>query len=81
MEDAAERLAPSRSAELAAAIAGRFAAPLASAADALARLARDTLAAAGAHLVYREIPDLSHTYPRHENPAILAWFAGLPSRA
>lgn len=43
---------------------------------ALAHLTRDTLTAAGARLVYREIPNLSHTYPRRENPAILAWFAG-----
>lgn len=42
---------------------------------ALAHLTRDTLTAAGARLVYREIPDLSHTYPRRENPAILDWFA------
>jgi phospholipase/carboxylesterase len=40
----------------------------------LARLARDALAAAGADLVYREIEDLSHTYPREENDRILAWF-------
>jgi phospholipase/carboxylesterase len=38
-----------------------------------ARGARDALAAAGAHVVYREIDDLSHTYPRDENPAILDW--------
>jgi phospholipase/carboxylesterase len=38
-----------------------------------ARMARDTLAAAGARLVYREIEDLSHTYPRDENPGILDW--------
>jgi phospholipase/carboxylesterase len=38
-----------------------------------ARLARDTLAAAGAQLVYRELDDLSHTYPRDENPRILDW--------
>jgi len=24
--------------------------------------------------VYREIEDLSHTYPREENAAILEWF-------
>jgi len=47
---------------------------------ALAHLTRDTLAAAGADLVYREIPDLSHTYPRGENPAILDWFGALPPR-
>ncbi len=38
-----------------------------------ARLARDVLGAAGAHLVYRELEDLSHAYPRDENPAILEW--------
>jgi len=41
---------------------------------ALARLARDELAGAGADLVYREIEDLSHTYPRDENDRILSWF-------
>ena len=38
-----------------------------------ARLARQALQAAGARLVYREIEDLSHTYPRDENPHILDW--------
>jgi hypothetical protein len=38
-----------------------------------ARLARQALQAAGARLVYREIEDLSHTYPRDENPRILDW--------
>jgi len=28
---------------------------------------------AGARLVYRELADLSHTYPRDENPKILDW--------
>jgi len=41
---------------------------------ALARLARDELVKAGAALVYRELPDLSHTYPREQNAAILDWF-------
>jgi phospholipase/carboxylesterase len=41
---------------------------------ALARLARDELAAAGAAVVLREVPDLSHTYPRDENDRILTWF-------
>jgi phospholipase/carboxylesterase len=40
-----------------------------------ARLARQTLAGAGARLVYRELEDLSHTYPRDENPRILDWLA------
>jgi phospholipase/carboxylesterase len=38
-----------------------------------AHLARETLLAAGARLVYREIEDLSHTYPRDENPRVLDW--------
>jgi phospholipase/carboxylesterase len=40
----------------------------------IARVARDQLQAAGAELVYREIADLSHTYPREENARILEWF-------
>jgi phospholipase/carboxylesterase len=39
------------------------------------RLARQVLTAAGARLVYREIDDLSHAYPRDENPKILDWLA------
>ncbi len=46
----------------------------------LARIARDKLAAAGAALAYRELPELSHTYPRSENVRILSWFAALPAR-
>jgi phospholipase/carboxylesterase len=42
-----------------------------------ARLARDTLLAAGARLVYREVDDLSHTYPRDENARILDWLQGV----
>ena len=38
-----------------------------------AQMSRDALVTAGAHLVYREIEDLSHTYPRDENPRILDW--------
>ena len=38
-----------------------------------AHLARETLLAVGARLVYREIEDLSHTYPRDENPRVLDW--------
>ena len=40
---------------------------------ALARMAAEQLQRAGADLVFREIADLSHTYPREENGAILAW--------
>ena len=38
-----------------------------------ARMGRDALEAAGARVVYREIADLSHTYPRDENPRVLDW--------
>jgi len=40
----------------------------------VARMARDALTAAGAAVTYREIADLSHTYPVEENPRILEWF-------
>jgi phospholipase/carboxylesterase len=40
---------------------------------ATARHAREALTAAGARVVYREIEDLAHAYPREENPAILDW--------
>lgn len=40
----------------------------------LARMARDLLVEAGAEVEYREIADLSHTYPREENDRILTWF-------
>lgn len=46
---------------------------------AAAQLTRQTLLAAGARLVYREIEDLSHTYPRDENPKILDWLTGGPT--
>jgi phospholipase/carboxylesterase len=39
-----------------------------------AQNAEQTLANAGADVLYREIADLSHTYPRDENGAILDWF-------
>jgi phospholipase/carboxylesterase len=41
----------------------------------LAHLTRDELQRSGAALIYREIEDLSHTYPREENAAIMSWFA------
>jgi phospholipase/carboxylesterase len=44
----------------------------------LARFARDQLTQAGSELEYRELPQLSHTYPRSENVRILRWFAALP---
>lgn len=42
----------------------------------VARQASELLAGMGAAVVYREIPDLSHTYPRDENPRILDWLLG-----
>lgn len=41
-----------------------------------ARMSREALELAGARVVYREIGDLSHTYPRDENPRILDWLLG-----
>lgn len=46
----------------------------------LAQFARDTLLHHGAALEYRELPELSHTYPRSENVRILDWFEALPPR-
>ena len=40
----------------------------------IARTAEQSLRQAGANVVYREIADLSHTYPRDENGRILDWF-------
>lgn len=40
----------------------------------MARLAQAELSAAGAQVIYREIVDLSHTYPSEENAQIAAWF-------
>ncbi len=40
----------------------------------LARTANAALTEAGADVVYRELDDLSHTWPRDENPKIMDWF-------
>ncbi|MSP01984.1 MAG: phospholipase [Acetobacteraceae bacterium] len=40
------------------------------------RTANQTLTMAGAKVTFREIEDLSHTYPRDENGAILNWLMG-----
>lgn len=40
----------------------------------VAHMAREVLGGIGADIVFREIPDLAHTYPRDENPRILDWF-------
>jgi phospholipase/carboxylesterase len=45
----------------------------------VARQTRDVLSAAGAHVTYRELDDLSHTYPREMNAEILDWLNGEPS--
>ena len=42
----------------------------------VARQTQQLLSAAGADVVYREIDDLSHCYPREINPAILNWLNG-----
>jgi phospholipase/carboxylesterase len=39
----------------------------------VARQTRDALLAAGAEVTYRELDDLSHTYPREMNAKILKW--------
>jgi phospholipase/carboxylesterase len=39
----------------------------------VARRAREALSAAGADVTYRELDDLSHTYPREINAALLEW--------
>mgnify|MGYP001813274747 CR=1 FL=1 len=39
----------------------------------VARMAQAALSQAGVDLTYREIEDLSHTYPREENDRILDW--------
>ena len=41
-----------------------------------AAMAERVLQQAGAAVVYREIADLSHTYPRDQNGPILDWFLG-----
>jgi phospholipase/carboxylesterase len=42
----------------------------------MARTAHRTLAAAGASVVYREIADLSHAYPRDGQGEVLDWWLG-----
>ena len=48
---------------------------------AMAREAQHALADAGARIVYDEIADLSHTFPREACARILAWMNETPSRA
>lgn len=45
----------------------------------MARGAERALKQAGADVAYREIADLSHTYPRDENARILDWFLPAPT--
>src|ERR1700730_16354025 len=42
----------------------------------VARQTQQALSAAGADVTYRELDDLSHTYPREMNPDILKWLNG-----
>ncbi len=41
-----------------------------------ARMAAETLSAAGAEVTLDVIPDLSHTYPREANARVMDWFLG-----
>ena len=41
-----------------------------------ARQTQGLLSAAGAKVIYREIDDLSHTYPREINAEIFRWLSG-----
>ena len=42
----------------------------------VARQTQGALSAAGANVTYREIEDLSHTYPREINVEMLKWLNG-----
>ncbi len=42
----------------------------------VARQAKTALTAAGANVTYKEIDDLSHTYPREINAPMLKWLKG-----
>ena len=42
----------------------------------VARQTHELLSAAGADVTYRELNDLSHTYPREINAEILKWLGG-----
>jgi phospholipase/carboxylesterase len=46
----------------------------------MAQQAAEILTAVGANVTYREIADLSHTYPRELNPDILAWLKATERR-
>lgn len=46
-----------------------------------ARAVSQTLREAGARITYREIADLSHTYPREQNEPVLDWFIDRPTLA
>jgi phospholipase/carboxylesterase len=43
----------------------------------VARQTRELLSAAGAEVTYRELDDLSHSYPREINAVILNWLGGM----
>jgi len=42
----------------------------------VARHTKEALSAAGAEVTYRELDDLSHTYPREINAKMLQWLNG-----
>jgi phospholipase/carboxylesterase len=45
----------------------------------LAQQAEQALSQAGARVTYREIDDLSHTYPREINAELLRWLEATPA--
>ena len=45
----------------------------------LARQAHRALSRAGAAVTYREVGDLSHTYPRELNGRLLEWMDATPT--
>jgi phospholipase/carboxylesterase len=45
----------------------------------LARQAQRVLARTGANVTYREVEDLSHTYPREMNGPLLSWLDATPA--
>jgi phospholipase/carboxylesterase len=48
--------------------------------DELARQANRALSGSGGAVTYREIEDLSHTYPREMNAMLLSWLSSTPSK-
>ena len=47
----------------------------------LARQAHAALSRAGALVTYREVDDLSHSYPRELNATLLSWLEATPAKS